>query len=291
MSNPTQGATPAPSTATPEAAAARESIAGLKSDPAFVARINNGDAAAEAELDRHQRLAVGIKSAPLVTGAAQVARAQIAMLKTDKDFVQRVNAGHPAAVARLDELERTAAGFIPGAAEPEGVDRYGGLAPAADSRESGRSDISADSMTGKQLAEYEKNFGVPDDPAAYEIRAGHELSDQEKAEEASVRGWMHSAGLPKADGDELSGIALRLGPELMAMDDGQREAYARKTEGKLKQAWGDDFPRRLNEARRLIVDINRVKPGLVQYLESTGLGDSFEVIHMAARIARQRYGK
>jgi hypothetical protein len=143
----------------------------------------------------------------------------------------------------------------------------------------------------RQRELHQRLFDPPDDPTGYSIRHDHPLTDAEKAEEASARGWLHAAGVSKADGDQLAATALKLGPTLIAMDDAQRNAYRAQTQQRMQRAWGAQADQRLAEASRLVLDLEKTHPGITQWLEQTGLGDSWEVVSLAAKAARKRHGR
>jgi len=295
MSDPIQGApSPAPSTTPAESQRAREAIAALKTDKSFGERLIAGDKAAEQQLDALQRRAVGIKPVTPPVDGAQQARAQIAALKTDPAFVEKINRGERAALDQLDDLEAKAAGFRGAADAPDQrvhVNRgHAGEGIPEHGREQGRPDLTEAQMTPKQLEQHRAMF-EPAKPEDYEIRHPYELPPEEQAVDLNMRHWLSIAGTSKRDGDELA-IALReAAPIVMDFSPEQHDAHQAQTRTKLERIFGAEMPARLADAQRLIKEINAQRPGLIAWLDDTGLGNQYDLVHQVIQAARRKYGK
>jgi hypothetical protein len=201
------------------------------------------------------------------------------MLTSDRDFGARYFNGDKAAAAQVDYLVEKKQGAAPPAPEPV-------AAPDPHART-----MTIERMTPHERQIHQDIFEPPEDPSRYTIQHGRELSDDERTLDGTIRGWMKDGGLPVSDGNFLAEVALKVGPQLAAMNVGERETYRMKTEQKLRNFWRDDTPTRLADAQRLVNEVEAGRPGIKAWLEASGLGDSFEVIAQIGEIAKRRYAK
>jgi hypothetical protein len=107
---------------------------------------------------------------------------------------------------------------------------------------------------------------------------GLPYTPEDQEADASIRSWMVEAQLPKGVGDFVISEANTLVPKLMAMDGGQRQLFQASERTKLQAIWKDDFHRNLKAAREMVKQIEAKKPGLIDFLERSGLGDSSSMI-------------
>ena len=81
--------------------------------------------------------------------------------------------------------------------------------------------------------------------------------------------------------DPVSSLAKQVG-EVVAktaqMNEVDREIWARTEFAQIERVWGDKTGEKLALARQLVLEIERKQPGLVDYLNATGAGDSAMVI-------------
>ncbi len=106
--------------------------------------------------------------------------------------------------------------------------------------------------------------------------------------DAAVRGWMADAELPKGTGTFIAAEARRLVPQLQAMTDAQRDLFQQQERTKLETLWKGDYGKNMNAARSLVREIEAKRPGIVDFLERSGLGDSSVVIGLLASHAATR---
>lgn len=100
--------------------------------------------------------------------------------------------------------------------------------------------------------------------------------------DAAIRGWLADAELPKGNGNFIAAEARKLVPQLQAMTDSQRDLFQQQERVKLERIWGDGYNTNMNAARQLVQEIEAKRPGIVNFLERSGLGDSSVVIGLLA---------
>ena len=66
------------------------------------------------------------------------------------------------------------------------------------------------------------------------------------------------------------------------MTDSQRDLFQQQERVKLERIWGDGYNTNMNAARQLLQEIEAKRPGIVNFLERSGLGDSSVVIGLLA---------
>jgi hypothetical protein len=111
-----------------------------------------------------------------------------------------------------------------------------------------------------------------------DLADGQVYDESHKEADTAIREWMVQAGLSKGVGTFIAQEANILVPQLMEMDDGQRQLFQQQERVKLQTIWKDDFHRNLKAARQLVQQIESRKPGLIDFLERSGLGDSSSMI-------------
>jgi hypothetical protein len=111
---------------------------------------------------------------------------------------------------------------------------------------------------------------------------GLDFTEADRQADAAVRGWMADAELPKGTGNFIAAEARKLVPQLQAMTDSQRDLFQAQERTKLERIWGDGYNTNMNAARSLVREIEAKRPGLVNFLERSGLGDSSVVIGLLA---------
>jgi hypothetical protein len=111
-----------------------------------------------------------------------------------------------------------------------------------------------------------------------DLADGQVYDESHKEADTAIREWMVEAGLSKGVGTFIAQEANILVPQLMEMDDGQRQLFQASERTKLEQVWKGDFHKNLKAARDLVKKIESKKPGLIDFLERSGLGDSSSMI-------------
>ena len=111
---------------------------------------------------------------------------------------------------------------------------------------------------------------------------GGDYTEADIEADAAIRGWMGDAELPAGTGTFLATEAKKLIPQLQAMNAAQRDLFQRAERAKLQRTFGDGYKENLNAARSLVQEIEAKRPGIVDFLERSGLGDSSVVIGLLA---------
>lgn len=210
------------------------------------------------------------------------ARDYIGALKggADKTFVADFLSGKKYAEAEMNRLEELAFGAGP-APEPEPL-------PEPDTH---RPDIDLNRMNEAQRATHDRLFEGAKSPEAYRINVNGPLDEAGTQQLTKARTWLHAAGVPRADGEFIGELAQKEGAKLAAMNPAQREDHRLASQQKLQRLWGDATPARLADAQRLVREVEAKHPGVVAWLEQTGLGDSYALIAQLGNLAARRYGR
>lgn len=96
----------------------------------------------------------------------------------------------------------------------------------------------------------------------------------------SARTWLSSAGLPREIGNSLVNEIDRVVQRTHRMTEAQLEEYGVAEFSKLQRVYGDKLEDKLNQAGRMIADLDLKRPGLKNLLRSKGIGDSALVASM-----------
>jgi hypothetical protein len=120
---------------------------------------------------------------------------------------------------------------------------------------------------------------------------GQPYTEAHKEADGAIRGWLTEAQLPKGAGNFIINEANELAPKLQAMTDAERGIFQASERVKLQAIWKGDFSKNLKAARQLVQQIESKKPGLIDFLERSGLGDSSSMIlqlHHASQNRRKK---
>lgn len=88
-----------------------------------------------------------------------------------------------------------------------------------------------------------------------------------------------------------SAFAFEQGPKLAAMSDAEAEAEGQRAEAELKQFWGDQYDDNLDNVSRLIDEVGRKHPRVLDLLDRLNLLSSTPVAAYPVRIADRRYSR
>lgn len=250
------------------------------SDPQLVKDFVNGKAYAAARLDALQRAALNVKPSPPEQSLS------ISSL-VPPETVTKFLAGDPVAAAEIDRIQRE-----------QIAARTAQTAPTA----------GLDGMTDEERAHHDAVFQPPPSPADYQLYVGQTMTEDDQQDLGNARTWLHTAGVPKAEGEYLLESALKDGRALVQMNAADRETYKASQVEKLQRLWGNDYDTRLAEAQAYGREVDaKVQaawrrahlgqpnagepPSLIDYLEDTGLGNNYAVVAQFAELARRKGGK
>lgn len=209
--------------------------------------------------------------APEISPAA--AQAELARMMEDRGspLYDAAHAEHGAATQRLHRLSALARGqAAPTEPGPVGV-------------------VDGDTSAAMLAAAAELEAPPPADPSGYSINDVKTPDGQR--DHADDRRWMtemrataHAVGLNTLQWDSLVSSYNEMTRIPAERADGHR---AQVMVG-LQRVWGANFDRNVAAAQRAVRAIEAERPGFVEWLEGTGMGDSPQMIKLALEIARKR---
>ena len=215
-------------------------------------------------------------AAPLMTQAA--AQAELRRMLEDRasPLYRADHAEHAAATQRFAMLSAVARGQQPA----ESVAPAGGM-------------IDGDTSPEMLAAAAAEDAPPPADPSGYALSKVNipDAPPGGQRDEAEDRRWMtemrataHAVGLNTLQWDGLVQAyneATRIPPE---------RAFGHRAQVMvgLQRVWGADHDRNLAAARAAVRAIEAERPGFVEWLEGTGMGDSPAMIQLALKVARKR---
>ena len=109
-----------------------------------------------------------------------------------------------------------------------------------------------------------------------------------------VGGWLQAGRFPGVIGSAVSKIAgqhMADMPRYADMPVQAQEAYRITEQSKLDRLWGNQAPGNISLARKLVSEIEAKQPGLVAFLERSGLANNSQVVAQIAAQARRLYSK
>ena len=122
-----------------------------------------------------------------------------------------------------------------------------------------------------KLDEYVIRYGLPD---------GEPMSEEMKIFDSSARTWLSGAEFPREVGNSLVNEIDRVTQHTKDMNADQLESYGQSEFSKLQRVFGPSLEEKLNQAGRMIHELDKAKPGLKQLLKSRGIGDSALIASM-----------
>ena len=113
------------------------------------------------------------------------------------------------------------------------------------------------------------------------------MTAEQRADESTITGWLTESRLPAKIANALVDTVAKGAKTWAQMDEGQRELSAESARAHLSKMWGDKAGERIALAQALVREIDAKKPGLIQYLDATGGGNSVSLIaHLALHAER-----
>lgn len=132
----------------------------------------------------------------------------------------------------------------------------------------------------------------PADPSAYTFpyEPGTELDAEQQQQDATLRTWMHDAGLPADIGSAIAKDVDQFALKVANYTDGQHQLEQRETLATLERAFGEARTAELVKlARGLVTQLDAKHGGAVSaWLDATGVGNSPNLITQLALHAERR---
>lgn len=127
-------------------------------------------------------------------------------------------------------------------------------------------------------------------PHEYRFNYTEDLTDPEQKQiDATLRGWLSSAGF---SADAGSHLAERVDKLVVSRewDEASIEQHVERGRGQLREAWGAQFESNVQLLGRLIDDVEKVQPGINEFLHDMPhlLTDPIVAQHLL-QIAQRRY--
>lgn len=202
--------------------------------------------------------------------------------------------GHPEHRQRVGELTRLYQHRFAAASDAAGE----GEPAQRPAQEDGFGDSAITGLSGwvtpaESADAYEFRPGpIPDDVRIGDGRQSAAIT-VDPAFEGDVRGWLHEAGASRADGAALHAVYLE---EINqhGFTDRRRDALADMSARYLTETYGDRQHVAMDAARRMVREFDAKfpggngRPGFIEFLETTGLGNHPRVIDGMIRAARNR---
>jgi hypothetical protein len=172
---------------------------------------------------------------------------------------------------------------------PEDLRDHPSLAPIKDIASLAKSYIHAQKLVGAEKVvlpsktsppetwnEFYNKLGRPQDPTGYQLEG---LDDEDLGKE--IKSLFHRSGLSQRQAEEIwKGYQAIMEAQSQELEESaKREAVAAETE--LKKAWGAEFPKKLEAARRVA---STWTPDLLQAIDDSGLGNNPEFLDFLARV-------
>jgi hypothetical protein len=116
-----------------------------------------------------------------------------------------------------------------------------------------------------------------------------------QAFDANARGWMAGAEFPRDHGNALVSAVSKVIERTHVMTADQIDQYGGDEYVKLQRVYGEDLEEKLSAAGHMIQELEKTRPGLKQFLNTRGVGDSATVaallIQQAERWHARRKGR
>jgi hypothetical protein len=106
------------------------------------------------------------------------------------------------------------------------------------------------------------------------------MTPEQKAFDSSARTWLSGAGFPRDVGNSLVSAIAKVTQHTRSMTPEQLESYGYAEFEKLQKVHGDKLEERLQQAGRMVEDLEKQQPGLKYLLRAKGIGDSSLVANL-----------
>lgn len=141
-------------------------------------------------------------------------------------------------------------------------------------REIGVGETPVDPRSAEQKTLDAQN-GPPAQPHEYNLTGlFHGVPEQEAVTSAKLVGsWLSTAGFDRDRGTSAAKIADRVARQLEGKTEAERELHRRSSMLALERQYGAALKEKLNLAREFVRMVDRKSPGLLAYLDETGVGN------------------
>lgn len=150
------------------------------------------------------------------------------------------------------------------------------------------------------VAELDAAFPAAKSPAEYEMpplttSPDQPLTPEMKAFDTSARSWLMAAEVPANIGTSMLKEGDRVAKFYPKMPDGERQAWILGERAKLQKIYCNNLDRKIALGKQLVRELEAKQPGIVEYLERSGAGNSAlfgaQLIRTAERLQARRAAK
>ena len=121
---------------------------------------------------------------------------------------------------------------------------------------------------------------------------GEALTPEQQTADAMFRGWLTDARFSRDLGSSLAKTIDQEATALAKMSAIERTLYGNSQRLLLDRTWGAETQEKISLARQLVRELEARRPGLLEFVERTGVGDSASVVTafaaQAERLAARR---
>lgn len=205
------------------------------------------------------------------------------------------DAGHPEHSTAVESLRGLYVAKFP---EPERID-VPARNDASEAPAVGSEPLRSDELDNETTTEMREWMTRPDTPDGYEFKRtavpetikvgdGSESVplEMDLEREQVARDWMFDASISKADGLALQSSYLE--EVLNGFTDTRAQELTDQCERMLTAEYGDQKPAMLAGARKLIQALDKERPGLIDFLETTNMGNHPRMVQIAIKAAKAR---
>jgi hypothetical protein len=138
--------------------------------------------------------------------------------------------------------------------------------------------LAADGVDGGAPAELDGFEGAK--PHEYQMPGRGDYDPKQREADLRIRNWLSAAKFPREHGSSLATEASRVLKQHAELSDGEKEIFKRTEAVKLEKLWGPDFGKRVALARQLLTELDAKQPGILDFIDRSGLGNSAMIINL-----------
>jgi len=153
--------------------------------------------------------------------------------------------------------------------------------PVADTR-SAEEKMVDKAFSGAKPEEFVIDYGLPD---------GERMSQEMQSFDASARSWLANSGMHRELGNSFVHTIDSTLRETAKMSDAELETYGQREFQKLEHVYKDKLEDRLRLGARMVAELEKIKPGLKQLLQSQGSGDNAMVASLIVQQAERYFAR
>jgi hypothetical protein len=111
-------------------------------------------------------------------------------------------------------------------------------------------------------------------PHEYQMPGRGDYDPKQRAADMQIRTWLSTAKFPKDIGSSLAAEASKVLKAQAGMNETEKELFKRTEAVKLRNLWGDKYEERRALGLKLLTELDQKHPGVLDYVDTSGLGNS-----------------